>query len=199
MAVGLRERKKIEVRERIADAAFRLFSERGFDGVTVAEIATEAETSVQTIFNYFPTKEDLLLNGRRIHEGMFLAAIAERPKGMTVIEAARRRVLAAAEEFSRLDPTRAGQLRSIVLNTPSIFMRIRALSSATEAEIVRIIAEDAGAEPGDPRPRIVASMLLTLSHLAYFPSTDGIGVVQGRIEAAFDLLANGIGGYAPKH
>ena len=67
MSVGLRERKKLEVRERIAGAAFRLFSESGFDNVTVAEVAAAAETSVQTVFNYFPTKEDLLLNGRRIH------------------------------------------------------------------------------------------------------------------------------------
>jgi AcrR family transcriptional regulator len=198
MTVGLRERKKLEVRERLADAAFRLFSDRGFDSVTVAEVAAAAETSVQTVFNYFPTKEDLLLNGRRIHEGMFLAAIAERPKGMPVIEAARRRVLAAAEEFSRFDPQRAAQFRTIVLNTPSILMRIRTLSAATEAEIARIIAEDTGAAPGDPQPRIVASILMTLSHLSYFPSEDGIGAVTERIEAAFALLAGGLAGYAAK-
>lgn len=198
MAVGLRERKKLEVRERIAHAAFWLFFERGFDNVTVAEVAAQAETSVQTVFNYFPTKEDLLLNGRRIQEGMFLAAIADRPRGMSVIEAARRRILAAAEDFSRLDPVRANQFRTIVLNTPSVLARIRTLSAATEAEIARIIAEDTGADPGDARPRLVASVLMNLSHLSYFPSDDRIATVQKRIEDAFALLANGLTGYAEK-
>jgi AcrR family transcriptional regulator len=199
MTTGLRERKKLEARERIAHAAFWLFSARGFDNVTVAEVAAAAETSVQTVFNYFPTKEDLLLNGRRINDGRFLSAIADRPRGMSVIEAARRRVLAAADEFSLYDPVRAAQFRAIVLGTPSILARIRTLSAATEAEIARIIAEDTAAEAGDARPRIVASILMNLSHLSYFPSEDGIGMVHQRIEAAFELLANGLAGYAPKH
>lgn len=198
MTVGLRERKKLEIRERIAHAAFWLFHARGFDNVTVAEVAAEAETSVQTVFNYFPTKEDLLLNGRRINEGMFLSAIADRPRGMSVIEAARRRVLAAADEFSQFDPVRAAQFRAIVLGTPSILARIRTLSAATEAEIARIIAEDTGADPGDPQPRIVASILMTLSHLSYFPSDENLEAVTQRIDAAFALLSGGLAGYAPK-
>jgi AcrR family transcriptional regulator len=198
VTTGLRERKKLEVRERIAHAAFWLFFERGFDNVTVAEVAAQAETSVQTVFNYFPTKEDLLLNGRRINEGMFLAAIADRPKGLSVIEAARRRVMAAADEFSRFDPVRANQFRSIVLSTPSILARIRTLSAATEAEIARVIAEDTAAEAGDPRPRIVASILMTLSHLSYFPSDDDVDTARRRIEQGFALLADGLAGYATR-
>lgn len=58
--LGLRERKKQRTRELIAETARRLFSARGFDRVTVAEIARAAEVSEQTVFNYFPTKEDLV-------------------------------------------------------------------------------------------------------------------------------------------
>ena len=58
---GLRERKKEQTRQLIAETARRLFSERGFDRVTVAEVARAAEVSEQTVFNYFPTKEDLVL------------------------------------------------------------------------------------------------------------------------------------------
>ena len=57
---GLRERKKQQTRQLIAETARRLFGERGFERVTVAEIARAAEVSEQTVFNYFPTKEDLV-------------------------------------------------------------------------------------------------------------------------------------------
>src|SRR5919201_4879044 len=58
--LGLRERKKQRTRELIAETGRRLFKERGFDRVTVAEVARAAEVSEQTVFNYFPTKEDLV-------------------------------------------------------------------------------------------------------------------------------------------
>ncbi|OLR93324.1 TetR/AcrR family transcriptional regulator [Actinokineospora bangkokensis] len=59
---GLRERKKWETRRRISDAATALFMARGFDGVTVAEVAQTAGVSKMTVFNYFPRKEDLVLD-----------------------------------------------------------------------------------------------------------------------------------------
>jgi AcrR family transcriptional regulator len=57
--VGFRERKKEQTRQSIAETAWRLFAERGYDRVTVAEIARAAQVAEATVFNYFPTKEDL--------------------------------------------------------------------------------------------------------------------------------------------
>jgi AcrR family transcriptional regulator len=193
---GLRERKKLQMRFAIANAAYELFAERGFDAVTVAEVADLAGTSVQTVFNYFPVKEDLVLNGRRLHEEEFLRAITERPNGMPAIEAARLRTLEAAEEFATLDPIWAAKYRAIVFNTPSILARLRALAAATETEIAKVLAADAGALASDPRPRVVATVLMNLSHLAYLPSEFGPDGVRDRIEQSFALLADGLGGYA---
>ncbi|UZJ30166.1 TetR/AcrR family transcriptional regulator [Streptomyces endophytica] len=60
---GLRERKKEQTRQRIAAVAWRLFAERGFEAVTVNEIAEAAEVAKATLFAYFPTKESLALQG----------------------------------------------------------------------------------------------------------------------------------------
>jgi AcrR family transcriptional regulator len=62
MEIGRRERKKQQTRQAISDVATRLFLERGFDAVTVAEVAKAADVAVQTVFNHFPTKEDLFFD-----------------------------------------------------------------------------------------------------------------------------------------
>src|SRR3954452_18501163 len=87
MEAGLRERKNQHTRELIADAARRLFAERGFEQVTVAEIARAADVSPQTVFNYFPTKEDLVYWRLEAFGAELLAAIRERPVGEPVIAA----------------------------------------------------------------------------------------------------------------
>src|SRR4051795_48725 len=81
MAVGLRERKKQQTRELIAETARGLFGERGFEAVTVAEIARAADVSTQTVFNYFPTKEDLVYWRLESFEEELLSTIRDRAPG----------------------------------------------------------------------------------------------------------------------
>jgi AcrR family transcriptional regulator len=83
---GLRERKKRAARQAIAATARRLFAERGFDAVTVAEVAAAADVSEKTVFNYFPTKEDLAFAGREEGIAHFVAAITERPPGTSILD-----------------------------------------------------------------------------------------------------------------
>src|SRR4051795_12832644 len=83
---GLRERKKRATRDAIFAAARRLFAERGFDAVTVAEIAAVADVSEKTVFNHFPTKEDLALARREEGRAQFVTAIAEPPPGSCVLD-----------------------------------------------------------------------------------------------------------------
>src|SRR5581483_2011573 len=91
--LGLRERKKEQTRALIADTARRLFAERGFDQVPVSEVARAADVSVGTVFNYFPTKEDLVYGRLEAFEQEMLDAIRERPAGESVIDAFGRFVL----------------------------------------------------------------------------------------------------------
>src|ERR1700682_6221419 len=90
---GLRERKKQQTREVIADAARGLFADRGFDAVTVAQVARAANVSEVTVFNYFPTKEDLFYGGMQFFEETLLEAVRSRSRGVSVLEAFRRPVL----------------------------------------------------------------------------------------------------------
>src|SRR3954462_4904425 len=87
MATGLRERKKQQTRELIAETARRLFSERGFERVSVAEIARVADVSEKTVFNYFATKEDLVYWRLESFEEELLGTIRDRPAGESVLGA----------------------------------------------------------------------------------------------------------------
>src|SRR6266496_5136190 len=97
---GLRERKKQQTRESIAETARRLFAERGFDDVTVAEVARAAAVSEGTVFNYFPTKEELFYSGMEVFEAKLVEAVRERPPGESVLAAFRRFVLAGSKRLA---------------------------------------------------------------------------------------------------
>src|SRR3954447_3694638 len=84
---GLRERKKQRTRRHIAETARRLFSERGFEHVTVAEIARAAEVAEATVFNYFPTKEDLFYWQLEAFEERLAQSVRDRPPGTSVLAA----------------------------------------------------------------------------------------------------------------
>ena len=79
--MSLRERKKEQTRQLIADTARRLLAERGFDAVTVAEVAREADVSEKTVFNYFPTKEELFYSRLEAFEEELLQALTARAPG----------------------------------------------------------------------------------------------------------------------
>ncbi|MET7293379.1 TetR family transcriptional regulator [Streptomyces griseoloalbus] len=95
---GLRERKKRRMYRTVSDTAIRLFLERGFDAVSVAEVAAAAEISKPTLFRYFPAKEDLVLYRIADHEGEAARVAGEGP---TPVEALRRHFLDGLE---RCDP-----------------------------------------------------------------------------------------------
>lgn len=93
--VGRRERKKAATRKAIADAALRLFLERGYDAVGIREIADAADVSTTTLFKHFPVKEALVFDEDDDQEERLLAAVRERPAGTSVPAALREHALAS--------------------------------------------------------------------------------------------------------
>src|SRR5256885_8459926 len=91
MAAGLRERKKRKTCEDIFEAARKLFDQKGFDAVTVAQVARAADVSEVTVFNYFSTKEDLFYGGMQFFEEQLIEAVRTRRAGVSAIRAFQRR------------------------------------------------------------------------------------------------------------
>jgi len=198
--LGLRERKKRETRRLLAEVATRLFAERGFGIVTVSDIASEVNVSEKTVFNYFETKEDLVLEGRMEVEADLLRAVRERRAGEPMIEAVRRHTLAVAARMNALPAERRNAFRKILANTPSVHARMRELSQRSENELARLLAEETAKGESDPVASTVASVLCVLTRLAFgfvggeckrWKHSD----VVSRINESFDLLARGLADY----
>src|SRR5262249_60489320 len=111
--IGLRERKKQRTRALIAETARRLFVERGFEAVSVAEIAREAEVSEATVFNYFPTKEDLVYSRLEAFEEELLAAVRHRAQGESIAAAFARFISSPRGLLASSHPEEVEQLAGI--------------------------------------------------------------------------------------
>src|SRR4051794_18836256 len=99
MTAGLRELKKQQMRQAISDTATRLFLERGFDAVTIAEIAAAAQVAKMTVTNYFPRKEDLALDYHETFTDSLARTVASRAEGESALAALRREHRAAVERY----------------------------------------------------------------------------------------------------
>lgn len=166
---GLRERKKLRTRQRISDVATALITERGFDNVTVAEVAKAAEVSTMTVFNYFPRKEDLFLD--RIPEAveLFTRAVRDRRADETPVGAVHRLL---CELLDRRHPLasigdRYPAFWRIVLDSPALRARAREGVEELENALTEAVATTTGAAPGDPRPRLVATLIVAAYRTGY--------------------------------
>jgi AcrR family transcriptional regulator len=164
---GLRERKKRQTRELISDTARDLFAERGFDHVTVAEIARTADVSEATVFNYFPTKEDLFYSRLEAFEEELLAAVREREPGESALDAFGRFLLqprgafALAESGDAREATdRLKTISRLITESPALLAREREVFAQYAAALAALLAEETGAAADDVEPVVAANAML---------------------------------------
>jgi AcrR family transcriptional regulator len=164
---GLRERKKQQTREHIAATARRLFAERGFEHVTVSEIAREADVAEKTVFNYFPTKEDLFYSRLESFEEELLAAVRARERGQSVVDAVAAFLLTPRGAFARLPPgdraAALSELRTVtrvVTESPALLAREQRVFERYTASLAALLAEETAAKADDIEPRVVANALI---------------------------------------
>jgi AcrR family transcriptional regulator len=212
---GLRERKKEQTRRLIADTARRLFAERGFDAVTVAEVAREADVAPKTVFNYFPTKEDLFYSRLEAFEEALLAAVRERKPGESVIAAFRGFLLSQggvlAIKAGGGDDEATRQLRTVtrvITESPALLARERQVISRYEEALAALLAEETGVGARAVEPRAVANALLGVHRalIVYVRERALAGAraseirrgVRAEARRAFAELERGLGDYAVK-
>ncbi|MCQ4209946.1 TetR family transcriptional regulator [Streptomyces longispororuber] len=194
---GLRERKKEQTRQRIAAAALRLFSERGFEAVTVNEIAEAGEVAKATLFAYFPTKESLVLHGA---SGDDLAGIvAQRPAGQSFLDALRahHRMLATGQLPPAILDALLARVR-VIQDSPALQAAANGLLYEQRQALAEVLAEEYGPTQAALMAAQIAASLLTLQE-TYFqrlldgasPQEAGHALAQD-VELAFDLLEHGL-------
>jgi AcrR family transcriptional regulator len=213
--LGLRERKKQQTRQLIADTARRLFAERGFDGVTVAEVAREADVAEKTVFNYFPTKEDLFYSRLEAFEEELLASIRDRQPGKSVVAAFGEFLLQPRGVFALRTPggdaEATRQLHTItrvITESPTLLARERQVFERYAEALAALIADETGAASTDVEPRAVANALLGVHRalIDYSRERALAGAHASRIarelraqaKQAFARLERGLGEYDVK-
>ncbi|HEV7494269.1 TetR/AcrR family transcriptional regulator [Baekduia sp.] len=171
---GLRAWKKARTRLTISNIATGLFMRDGFEAVTVAQIAAAAEVSVKTVFNYFPSKEELFFDRVEDVIGALVDAVVERPAGATVVGALHGvladrlvpfdddgwRRLRNAEDYERFRRFLATEEASPALRT-----RRLVIAELWTARLAQLFAHQLGLPKGDPRAATLAAMVIAVMTL----------------------------------
>ncbi|MFF0115699.1 TetR family transcriptional regulator [Streptomyces prasinus] len=208
---GLRERKKQRTREAISDTAIALFLKRGFDQVSVVDIAAAAEVSKPTLFKYFPTKEDLVVHRFADHQTAGSTVVAERPPGVSVIDALHQHFLdglTARDPITGLnDDEGVLAFHGLVYSTPSLVARVGQYLARAEESLARTLHDAL-----DPGGREITAALLAGQVIAterILASANWQRVVAGRsadevhpeavadADHAYALLRQGLAGVVP--
>jgi AcrR family transcriptional regulator len=203
VTTGLRERRKQEARRTISGVAMALFEARGFDEVTISQVAEAAGVSKMTVTNYFPRKEDLVFDRAGEIITSLADAVAARAPGESLLAAVRRDYAEriAAGDVTLGVPTPA--FARMVGGSHALTSRRREIADLTEQALAAEIAAETGGD--NPRQRIVAAHLAAVHRVLFEEGTrrilagepcDEIGPALGEAaREAFDLLEPSLGGY----
>ncbi|ALG05689.1 TetR/AcrR family transcriptional regulator [Kibdelosporangium phytohabitans] len=197
---SLRERKKAETRQRITDVATLMFVARGFDNVSIAEIAEAADVSKVTVFNYFPRKEDIFFDREPQAQELLTTAVRDRETDESPVQAVRRLFIRQAEQGHPLGgfQDRFVAFWRTVLDSAALRARAREGMDELTACLAKAIAETSD----DPSPDVTAAVIM-----ATFRAVFARGIARmsagstaaevtadhvAAINRAFDRLAGGI-------
>jgi AcrR family transcriptional regulator len=202
--LGLRERKKDATRQLLVRTALDLFEERGFDSVSVAEVAAAAAVSKKTVFNYFAVKEDLVLGPGKHHIAEPAAVVRQRKVGQTPHAAMREYWLTALAERQPMtglsDRPHVLRILQLIQTTPALAARNVQYQDQSQRLLAEALIEE---HSSDLTARLVAAQILGAQHVLEAENSRRImaGETPDEIypdavaatEHAFRLLERGLG------
>ena len=165
----LRSRKRLATRQGISDAATRLFLARGFDNVTVDDIAAAADVGRMTVFNHFPRKEDMFFDRDEEGREVLRDALRQREPGVTPLEALQRlahRLVAEQRPYVEFSDRSRGFMDTVDASE-TLKARARALRDEIARDVATALAEAVGRDAGDPDARLAAGLLLATWSIAF--------------------------------
>jgi AcrR family transcriptional regulator len=206
---GVRERRRQETRAKIVDAAAELFAERGFDTVSVMEIAGRAGVVEKTVFNHFPVKEGLVFDADPPMRAALLDAVRRRPAGESVSAAAGSFVVAAVSLLGSPEAAvGVAQMARVIRGSRTLQVREREILGDLTNALAGMIAEETGARPEQVEPWLAAHAVLGLyASLLELARDQVLAGVRGPELSAelrrqgrrgLSLLQFGLAGYAKK-
>lgn len=163
-----RTRKRLITRQGISNSATRLFYERGFDRVTVDEIAAAADVGRMTVFNHFPRKEDMFFDREEEGRELLREALRQRDPGITPVETLRmlaHRLAMEESPFVRFTSASQGFVETIE-GSETLRARARAIRGELAEILAAALAEGAGRKPADPDAHLAAGLLLAMWSVA---------------------------------
>jgi AcrR family transcriptional regulator len=189
---GLRERKKQRTRERIVEAAFELFAERGFDGTTIADIAEAAEIAPRTFFSYFPSKDDVVFHDFEETQATIASWLRDREPGTNTIDALRAGIATGIEEAGPRDMQEKRCRKRLVSENESLAAHSQHLKGKLADLVGESVAEDLGDAPTDVRPRLVAAAFAAVIGLMEDMPDDELAHSTETIDSLLAFLRGGL-------
>ncbi|PSS46142.1 TetR family transcriptional regulator [Arthrobacter woluwensis] len=182
---GRRERKKAATRKAISDAALELFQDRGFDAVTIKEVAERADVSLATVYAHFPQKEALVYDEDDEIRDALLEAVRNREPGMTICTAIHQWLRAVMEEREQYG-AQVAAFDAMVQAAPSLREYERSMWMRHEKALILTIADELGLPATDPFIQVFSHY--ALETWAFLDRTED---PRASLEATFALLSPG--------
>ena len=187
---GLRERKKQKTRDSIQRTALRLFEKQGYEETTIEQIAAAVEISPSTFFNYFPTKEDVVLYDA--YDPMAIQLFLERPKDEPLNVGLRRVLEGLAETFQRDEQMILARGR-LFLEVPELRARIWDEVERTQVLLAQMLAERTGRRADDFELRVTVRVVTSAvfeATIEWMRSNGRHGLVE-LVNRALDVVESG--------
>ncbi|MDX3225950.1 TetR/AcrR family transcriptional regulator [Streptomyces sp. ME19-01-6] len=190
--LGLRERKKIQTRQAIRRAAYRLFEEQGYDATPVDQIAEAADVSPSTVFRYFPTKEDIVLTDE--YDPLIVEQLRARPLDEPPVTSLRHAIVGLIRQYA--EDARGEMLIRLTLirQVPALRGRMSEGLTQTGDMLGEVLAERSGRATDDLDVRVVVAAVLGALQEAVFHCFDRgrIEDMEKDIDYALEVLARGL-------